>query len=615
MSIAVLAVVACSHPPVHRPGEDFVSAVRFEGNHALDDGTLGDGLALVRSAAHGGAPDQYLVDADLDRIRGNYARHGYVDADVRARVQRQGDAATVIFHIVEGPRATTEVRIDGVTDAQLAQTVRDTLPLATGTPFDYGVYDGARDRLLQVAQDAGYAHARLASHVYGDRARHVAVVVLAYDLGPRCTFGDITVSGVTGDLADAVRSRVTFSPGERYSTTALGETQRRLYGMQRFATVRVKPADTEADVIAVDVSVSEGARHETRYGGGFGMDPLTYEARLRAGYTVAGWPGPMYVTDIDLQPAYAVLRDGLDQYEPRVRARATLSRMDLLGLTDVTGIVEGDYTYMVIEGWTVYGPGARLGVQTPIGTPRVTFRAGWRFSYFDFRDASPLIDMTEAHSLGIDRPERLGAYDQSVVVDLTDNALEPHYGAYLAARVTEGGAYAAGAEQFTELQPEIRGYVPLGDATLALRARVGAIDGDVPPSERFYAGGASSNRGFGERRLAPTLSGDVMGVGLVSIPVGGAAMFDSSVELREMVGKVKGMNVGGVVFLDGGDVTETASELDLGNLHWSTGLGARLLTVIGAIRVDVGYRLNRYGIGEPDPGSRWAFHFGLGEAY
>ena len=75
------------------------------------------------------------------------------------------------------------------------------------------------------------------------------------------------------------------------------------------------------------------------------------------------------------------------------------------------------------------------------------------------------------------------------------------------------------------------------------------------------------------------------------------------------------MNLGGVAFLDGGDVTERWAALDAGHLHWATGGGLRVATPIGPVALDVGYRLNRFGPGEPYAGHRWAFHLSLGEAF
>jgi outer membrane translocation and assembly module TamA len=69
------------------------------------------------------------------------------------------------------------------------------------------------------------------------------------------------------------------------------------------------------------------------------------------------------------------------------------------------------------------------------------------------------------------------------------------------------------------------------------------------------------------------------------------------------------------VFLDGGDVTERPAELDVMNLQWAAGVGLRLVTVVGPVRADIGYRLNRTGPNDPQPGSTYAFHVSIGEAF
>ena len=75
------------------------------------------------------------------------------------------------------------------------------------------------------------------------------------------------------------------------------------------------------------------------------------------------------------------------------------------------------------------------------------------------------------------------------------------------------------------------------------------------------------------------------------------------------------MPLGGVLFLDGADVTETAAELSPTHLHWAAGIGLRLHTIVGPVRADFGYRLNRTGGMEPDPSTNFAFHLSLGEAF
>jgi outer membrane protein assembly factor BamA len=600
---------------VHHPGEEFLESIQFEGNHAVSSGDLRDGLALHRAQKLGSAPDPYLVTVDRERVRGMYVRHGYLEVDVHARVERHGDAATVIYRIDEGPRANTRVVINGLpADPELpVAKVRKVLPLEDGKPFDYEPYDKAKELLLAVVEDAGYAHAKLDAKVIADRANHEAVIELTYDTGPKCKFGAIDIVGAPPDLVDAVRARLQIKPGQQFSATAIASSQRAIYGMQRFSTVRVMPDKNDGETIDVKVSLAAGAPHEVSLGGGLGIDPATYEVRGRAGYVVTGWPWPLTSLAIDTRPAYAYLRDG-SGYEPRVRAMAKLTRIDLFA-PFITGEVEGGYNYLVVEAYTSYGPRARLGLQTPLGFQQLQLRVGWQIQALGFRHLSPVIDEMTAHELGLDHHERVGEFQQAIALDLRDNLIEPHAGIYGEVRVDEGTPYAGSAYQFVQITPELRGYLPITRAVvLAARGRVGDFYGDVPPSERYYSGGATTQRGFSERHLAPTVFGYV-GTEARAVPVGGGGLVESSLELRTRLGMVKGMGVGGVAFLDGGDVQEHLSGVNLLNLHWAAGGGLRLYTLVGAVRFDVGYRLNRTGPFEPEPDSHYAFHLSIGEAF
>jgi outer membrane translocation and assembly module TamA len=162
--------------------------------------------------------------------------------------------------------------------------------------------------------------------------------------------------------------------------------------------------------------------------------------------------------------------------------------------------------------------------------------------------------------------------------------------------------------------PDLRGYLSAGPVTLAARARAGAVWGEVPVTRRFFGGGANGQRGLPERQLAPFAEGEVDGSTL-RVPYGGTALAEVSAELRFPLGSWWGFDFAGAAFLDGGDVTEGLDAIALDHLHWASGLGLRVPTPIGAVRLDVGFRLNRYGVGEPRPGDRWAFHLSVGEAF
>ena len=124
-------------------------------------------------------------------------------------------------------------------------------------------------------------------------------------------------------------------------------------------------------------------------------------------------------------------------------------------------------------------------------------------------------------------------------------------------------------------------------AVLAVRARGGSIDSlrpglesPVPFFKRYFLGGATNLRGWGRFDVSP-LSG-------LGLPIGGQTTINFSTELRiPLVG-----NLGGVVFLDGGNVWAIPWDFNLNDLRYDVGLGLRYNTPIGPFRVDFGYQLN-----------------------
>jgi len=615
LACLALLVSACgSKTPPRHPGHEYLASVEIEGNTSISDKELRAGLALRRVQKQGASPDPYLVVVDGRRIEGEYIRRGFLEVDVRSRVERTGDETNVIYTVMEGPRAKTRVLITGIPTNDPVLTVamvRDELPIKDGQLFSYEPYDLAKERMLGLIEDAGYAHAQLDAHVIANRTTHEAIIHLDYQVGPKCRFGTIELLGIDGDVADAVRARVTIEEGQVYSSKAVAQTHRAIYDMRRFSMVRVLPEKGEGDVINVRISVAKSTRNEIVTGGGLGMDPSTYEIRARTGYQRLGFPFPLTDWTVDLRPAYAMMRDR-SGYEPRVRAMTKLRRLDLF-YPFVIGDVEGGYNYLTVEAYTSYGPRGRIGLESPLFTNKLYGRVGWEIERLDFRNLHPLVSPEEAMRLGLDHPQQVGQFTQSLVLDLRDNPIETTFGAYAEVRVDEGTSYAGGTYDFFRITPEVRGFLPVPQLSvvLAARARAGRLLGDIPVTERYFSGGSTTQRGFGERRLAPSL----IGAEQHTVPIGGVELFESSFEVRSRIGTVKGMGLGGVAFLDGGDVVDTGQDIDLANLHWAAGLGLRLFTIIGAIRADLGYRLDRTGPMEPDPGSRFTFHLSIGEAY
>ena len=614
----VLAIGCRAQPRVHKPGDEWLSAIKVEGNRAIDRDDLVPKLALYR-VLDKRALDPYQLSIDTERIRAAYLRLGFFEVDVVARIETRpvkgSTAQTVTFKVVEGRRSTTQVEIRGLPPEVSQDSARAVVVLSDGAPFDYTAYDLAKQSLLTLIEDAGYPHVQLQAAVLADRTRGVATARYEVEPGARATFGAISITGTEGPLADAILGRLTFHTGDPYSASAIAASQRALYDLGRFSTVRIAPDRGGGDVVAVRIAVTLGKLRELRYGFGFGYDPVTAEVRGRIGVSVIPRSHPLWTLAADLRPALSFSHD-IDDPRIKLRALGSAHRLDLFA-PNVRGELEASADFLTLEAYRTYGPRFRAGISSPLGVPWLLGRVGWLFEYLLF-DEIHLTDPLDIEALNLDRNQRRGAFEISLEADLRDNRIEPHFGLLASLRAMQGTTLAGSAMTYTQVTPELRLYAPIGKRiVLAGRARLGLLFGDVPVTERYYSGGASNQRGFPDRRLSPTRPGTDRGEPAFVV-VGGTGLIETGLELRVPLGTLV-VPFGTQLFLDGGDVVAERAELDPFGLHWAVGAGLYGQVAGLKLRIDVGYRLNRTGAGERSPdtvfGQNLTLHFGVGETY
>jgi translocation and assembly module TamA len=196
--------------------------------------------------------------------------------------------------------------------------------------------------------------------------------------------------------------------------------------------------------------------------------------------------------------------------------------------------------------------------------------------------------------------------------DLSSPILDPTHGIRGAVTLTPTLSLGPPNATFFITQVRASTYLDLHDlfakmapgrTVLATRGLWGYAQGasaiQLPPDQRFYAGGSGTIRGYAFQSVGPLFQNNT------NTPVGGVAVDAFSLELRQRVGR----NWGFAVFADSGRVGDTPLPFS-GRYQSGVGAGPRYYTPIGPLRVDIAFPIDR----QPYD-SRLEVYIGLGQAF
>lgn len=167
------------------------------------------------------------------------------------------------------------------------------------------------------------------------------------------------------------------------------------------------------------------------------------------------------------------------------------------------------------------------------------------------------------------------------IFDSRDNVYDPHEGKRMSYSLEWGGAFG-GDFDFVKLSTDYRYYYRAGGENVwALNLGVGYANGDMPLSQRFAMGGSDTLRGFEDDQFR------------------GNSMLKATLEYRFPIVK----RVQGVLFTDNGYAWDKRheDEFDLGLIKNSFGVGLRINSPLGPVKLDYGYG---------DDGGKFHFSFG-----
>lgn len=545
------------------------------------------------------------------------------------------------------------LRVEGLDAVPERAEVLAGIATRVGGLFDRYANAASRDTIARRLRDTGYPDAEVFLGYDTRTAERRATVILTAVPGARRRIGAVLVTrtgrgGEEPQVSEgAVRRLAGLREGDLYRERLLERAKRTLYQTEAFGQVIVEPGATSDDsLIAVDVAVSESYLRAARLGGGWGSLDCFRTTGEFTDYNLFH-----SATRLELRGRVSKIGigdplGGAEQLCPQARgdiyssdlnyyAGATISQPSLLRAAFVP-------TFSVYsERRSEYNAFLRT---TPFGSSLALTRAFPRRSHtvaysleYGRTEAQPALFCAvfnaceAADRAALQRTQRLAVVSASSTYDRTDLPADPTRGVIgrVEARHASNVVGADATLAFTRMTADGSVYVPLGsEVVFAARLRLGVVLGRslaiteaarfVPPQERLFAGGPTTVRGYRQNELGPvvyiptafdTLRADgtpVTGpvapgdtvffradpaqVGQRAVPLGGNSLVVGNAELR-MTSPFLPSLLKWTLFTDVGEAWNRGGARGIGyrGLRITPGLGVRVRTPIGILRVDVAH--------------------------
>lgn len=505
--------------------------------------------------------------SDLDRLQKVLRSEGYYDARIEYGIEPEETPVRVSVEITVGERYllgryTISYSGPGSDNPDLPRDsgIVGAMP---GEPARAVTVRNARTRLLEMLADLGHPLAEVVDQsVVVDHADDRMSVKIEIRPGEQARFGSVSVVGATSVEVDYIESFIPWTEGDIYDRRKVNQARQELLKTGLFAVVAFdRPKELGAD----------------------GSLPITVRVEERKHRSI-GLAG-RWSTD----EGFAV--------EAEWEHRNIFGRQELLSLSVEIGEIRQEFAAsfkkprFLREDQDLLASGALANEDTDAYSGPLTryFGGLQRRISEDWKIIAGIpIEFSNLSDLQGERAFSLFGLEVRGDRDTTNDRLDPNSGSRL--RLSLNPYYGSGDNRvnFITTQAGWSGYYAVDDEelyTLAGRLRFGSTVGEstetLPANKRFYAGGGSSIRGYRFQSVGPLGPGNT--------PLGGRSLFEMSAELRARITD----SIGGVIFIDGGNVYDDELPDFSTDFQWSIGFGGRYFTTFGPIRLDFGFPLNR----------------------
>ncbi len=524
-----------------------------------------------------------VLKDDIKRIGDFYRLKGFGDVKVETATTQDKKGVYVTFTIEEGMRYYVgEIKVEGYQNLALSE-IKSVMELKPGSIYsDYASYTDI-NKIRELYMDKGYIFSKIIPDTYFDLNTKRMNLTFKISENDLAYIEKITIKGNTRTKDKVIRRELRIYPGNRYDGKKIKKSKERLDNLGYFEEVRfdTQPG-TANDQVNLVTDVKETKTGSLSFGGGYSsIDKLMGFVEVRQNNfdykNFSTFSGAGQSISLGANLGSVSSNYNFNFVNPYIYdSPYTLG----MGVYRSTHKMSEDTGYAYAE----EDLGASIGISREF---KDTWRAGVNYKPENVKISDVADEASQAF-----KDEMGSATAQSLefilAYDCRDNVIVPTSGMLFSNSFQLTGGILGGDRNFIKYYSGFNKYFPMINKSV-LEYRLGAgfsqpfsSTEKVPIFYRFFAGGASSVRGYEERILCPhDLSTDE--------PLGGDSIFLATAEYTyPLVDFVKV-----AVFFDAGNVWELKKDFFSSGLKKSYGLGLRIKTPIGPISLDYGIPLDK----------------------
>jgi len=565
-----------------------IKQINIVGNDAFEDSKLLKKFELSTSSVFNflSKRDRYSrqkLQADLESMRSFYQDQGFLDFKIEStQVSITPDKKDiyVTININEGGKYTvTDFSIKG----KLVVPEEELLPLVSirpGEAYSRRQVSASRKELADRIAEEGYAFATVNAVPNIDREKQTVSFDLFVDPGRRVYVRRINITGNVVTRDEVIRREFRQFEGGWFSPKHIQRSRVRLQRLGFFDDIKIEtPAvPGSPDQVDVNVTVTERATGSLLVGVGYSdADGVLFQASVSqrnlfgTGKELQLSLDNSSVTDV-IQLRYNnpyYTEDGVSRGFNLFRRKVDAEEADTAEY--VTETLGGGINFRIP--FSEYNS--------------INFGLGYeQVDLFTTTNSPPEI----VDAINASPSNDLFPLTSSLAYDTRDSILYPTEG-YLHRLALEVAIPGSDLEYY-KASYGATGYFPFTD-NLVFRAfgELGYGDGfgdtpQLPFFKNYFAGGASTVRGYKARSLGPRDSGDT------PEPLGGDRRVITSVELLFPVPGSTSKDKRFSLFIDGGQVWGPGQNVDTSDIRFSTGVGFNWFSPLGPLSISYAIPLN-----------------------